>query len=97
MKKKIYLITVLFLSGWIFSGIEYLIFKNEKEKLNKQLIEKEREITTYKNLIIEVEKGKNEIDNIINTLNNLKLKLQAIEEKIKKGDEDGDKSSKNSK
>ncbi|HOK55883.1 MAG TPA: hypothetical protein PKV21_01275 [bacterium] len=96
MKKKIYLLGVLLLSGWIFSGAEYLIFKNEKEKLNKQLIEKEMEITTYKSILGEVEKAQKDIDNIINNLNNLKLKLQTMEEKIKKGDENGNKSSENS-
>ncbi|MFN4227928.1 MAG: hypothetical protein ACK4F0_07320, partial [Candidatus Ratteibacteria bacterium] len=84
MKKKIYYIVILFLSGWIFSGIEYLIFKSEKEKLNKELQKKEFEIKTYKNMLEEVEKSQKDIDNIINTLNNLKLKLKKIEEKIKK-------------
>lgn len=96
MKKKIYLISSLFLSGWIFSGVEYLVFKNEKDKLNKQLAEKEIEITTYKNLLKDVEKAKDDIDNIINTLNNLKSKLHTMEEKIKKGEKDGNKSSQNS-
>ncbi|MGB9677361.1 MAG: hypothetical protein ACPLZ9_01975 [Candidatus Ratteibacteria bacterium] len=86
MRKKIYLIGILFLSGWIFSGVQYLIFKNENEKLNKKIQEKEAQITTYKNLLGEVEKTKNDIDNIINNLNNLKIKLQEIEEKIKKGE-----------
>ncbi|MCS7181143.1 MAG: hypothetical protein NZ891_07345 [bacterium] len=93
MRKKIYLITSLFLSGWIFSGIEYLIFKNEKDKLQKQIQEKEMEITTYKTLLGEVEKAQNDIENIITTLNSLKSKLQKMEEKIKKGDDNGDKSS----
>ncbi|MCM8808842.1 MAG: hypothetical protein NC917_00305 [Candidatus Omnitrophica bacterium] len=96
MKKKIYYIGILFLSGWIFSGIEYLIFKNEKEKLNKKLQEKEIEIATYRNILNEVEKSQEDIDNIINTLNNLKLKLKKIEEKIKKGDKNGSESSQNS-
>ncbi|MCM8766674.1 MAG: hypothetical protein NC816_03475 [Candidatus Omnitrophica bacterium] len=96
MKKKIYYIVILFLSGWIFSGIEYLIFKNEKEKLNKKLQEKEIEIATYRNILNEVEKSQEDIDNIINTLNNLKLKLKKIEEKIKKGDKNGSESSQNS-
>ncbi|MCX7916708.1 MAG: hypothetical protein N2589_01070 [bacterium] len=95
MRKKIYLITSLFLSGWIFSGIEYLIFKNEKDKLQKQIQEKEMEITTYKTLLGEVEKAQNDIENIITTLNSLKSKLQKMEEKIKKGDDNGDKSSQN--
>ncbi|MGC8976940.1 MAG: hypothetical protein ACP5OB_04890 [Candidatus Ratteibacteria bacterium] len=86
MRKKIYLIGILFLSGWIFSGVQYLIFKNEKGKLNRKIQEKEAEIITYKNLLGEVEKTKNDIDNIINNLNNLKIKLQEIEEKIKKGE-----------
>ena len=54
--------------------------------MNKKIQEKEAQITTYKNLLGEVEKTKNDIDNIINNLNNLKIKLQEIEEKIKKGE-----------
>lgn len=95
MKKKIYLIGILFLSGWIFSGVEYLIFKNEKDKLQKQLQEKEMEITTYKTILGEVEKAQKDIDSIMNTLSSLKSKLQSMEEKIKKGDDNGDKSSQN--
>jgi signal transduction histidine kinase len=86
MKRKIYLIMILFLSGWIFSGIEYLIFKNEKKKPNEEITKKEEEITKYKNLIGEVEKAKDEIDNIVNTLNNLKLKLEKLENEVKKGE-----------
>jgi len=96
MKKKIYLIGILFLSGWIFSGFEYLYFRNEIEKLNKKLTEKEMEITAYKSMLGEIEKAQKDIDTIVNNLNNLKLKLQLIEEKIKKGDENGNKGSKNS-
>ncbi|MCM8785543.1 MAG: hypothetical protein NC827_03680 [Candidatus Omnitrophica bacterium] len=96
MKKKIYYLVILFLSGWVFSGIEYLIFKNEKEKLNKKLEEREIEIKTYRNMLEEVEKSQKDIDNIINNLNDLKSKLKTIEEKIKRGDKDGNKSSQNS-
>lgn len=86
MRKKIYLIVILFLSGWIFSGIQYLIFKNERGKLEKEIEKREMEINTYKNLLGEVEKAKNEIDNIIGTLNDLKYKLGVLEEKVKKGE-----------
>jgi uncharacterized membrane protein YciS (DUF1049 family) len=96
MKKKIYLIGILFLSGWIFSGFQYLYFKNEREKLNKELTVKEMEINAYKSMLGEIEKAQKDIDTIINNLNNLKLKLQSMEEKIKKGDENGNKSSQNS-
>jgi len=96
MKKKIYLVVVLFLSGWVFSGVQYLVFKNEKDKLTEELNKKESEIVTYKNLLGEVEKAKSDIDNIINSLNSLKSKLQTMESKIKKGDNDGNKSSQNS-
>ncbi|MCM8818934.1 MAG: hypothetical protein NC915_05625 [Candidatus Omnitrophica bacterium] len=96
MKKKIYLIGILFLSGWIFSGVQYLVFKNEKERLTKELVEKETQILTYKNLLGEVEKAENDIENIVKTLNNLKTRLQTIENKIKQGENYGDKGSKNS-
>jgi len=86
VRKKIYLIVILFLSGWIFSGIQYLIFKNERGKLEKEIEKREIEIKTYRNLLGEVEKAKNEIDNIIGTLNDLKYKLGALEEKVKKGE-----------
>ncbi len=86
MKRKIYLIAILFLSGWIFSGIQYIIFKNEKKKMEEEIIKKEKEVMRYKNLVEEVEKAKNKIDNIIDTLNNLKINLETLEKEVKKGE-----------
>ncbi len=96
MKKKIYLILILFLSGWIFSGIQYIVFKNEKDKLTQEITKKETELIAYKNLLEDIQKSQKDIDEMVKVLNNLKQKLQTIEDKIKKGDTNGSESSKNS-
>lgn len=84
MKKKFYLI--LLFSGWIFSLFEYFFLKTENKKLTEKLSEKEIEIKIYKSLSNDVETAKNDIENIIKTLNSIKEKLQLIENKLKKGE-----------
>lgn len=87
MKKFLkWFIFILVISGWIAFGIVYGIFKKEKAELNARITQLQSEITSYKYLMKDIEKSKEEIENIVSTLGDLKIKLEKLQKKMEKGE-----------
>ena len=87
MKKFLkWFIFIFAISGWIAFGIGYGILKKQKNELNGRIMQLQSEIDSYKYLMKDIEKSKEEIENIVSTLEDLKIKLEKLQKKTKKGE-----------
>jgi len=87
MKKFLkWFIFIFAISGWIAFGIGYGILKKQENELNGRIMQLQSEIDSYKYLMKDIEKSKEEIENIVSTLEDLKIKLEKLQKKTKKGE-----------
>jgi len=87
MKKFLkWFIFIFAISGWIAFGIVYGILKKQENELNGRIMQLQSEIDSYKYLMKDIEKSKEEIENIVSTLEDLKIKLEKLQKKTKKGE-----------
>ena len=87
MKNKIFFwaIFVAIISGWVAFGIEYVIMNNRVTKLQSKIVQLESEISSIDILKGDVEKSDKIIDEMINSLQKLKVNLEKIKKKMGKG------------
>lgn len=88
--KKIKILSIfligLIASGWVFSGVQYLKFKREKENLKKEMEKLQSEVSSYTLLIDQIDKSYKEIEGVLKILSDLKEKIENIKMKYEKGE-----------
>jgi peptidoglycan hydrolase CwlO-like protein len=87
MKKSILklLVTILILSGWVAFAILYAVSGKNMAQKDTEISELKSELDSYQFLVKDVEESAGKIDSIIGNLENLKVNLGKLKNKMGKG------------
>lgn len=93
MKKAMkWIVVLLVLSGWAAFAVKHAVSEKEKAQLNVRIVQLESEIGSYQFVVKDIEASAEKIDSIIATLENLKINLDTLKDKMDKGAENNESS-----
>ena len=80
-----WVVLVLVISGWVAFAVKHAVSEKEKAQQKVRISELESEIGSYRFIVKDVESSSEKIESIISTLENLKIDLDKLKDKMEKG------------
>ncbi len=88
-------IIVLILSGWVAFAILYVASEKKRAQTETKITELKSELDSYQFLVRDITVSEEKIDNIISTLETLKVGLDRLKDKMERKGETENESSQN--